>query len=55
MSEYLAAASELARENKKTLWLKQQQRRLKANLTIRSDKELTKLEQIEKNKLPNAT
>ncbi len=54
VSEYLAAASDLLGENKKALWLKQQQRRLKANQTSQVIKELTKLEAIEKAKLANA-
>lgn len=51
VSEYLAAASELLGENKKSTWLKQQQRRLKANKTSEVIKEITKLEGIEKRKL----
>jgi hypothetical protein len=51
VSEYLAAASELLGESKKRVWLKQQQRRLKANRTSEVIKELTKLEAIEKAKL----
>src|SRR5262249_25749334 len=51
VSQYLAAASELLGENKKTFWLKQQQRRLKANQTSEVIKELMKLEEIEKAKL----
>jgi hypothetical protein len=51
VSEYLAAASELLGENKKVMWLKQQQRRLKANRTNEVIKEITKLEAIEKAKL----
>ena len=54
VSEYLAAASELLGESKKTFWFKQQQRRLKANQTGEVLKELTKLEAIEKAKLANA-
>ncbi len=54
MSEYLAVASDLLGENKKALWLKQQQRRLKANQTSQVIKELTKLEAIEKATLANA-
>jgi hypothetical protein len=52
VSEYLAAASELLGESKKVPWLKQQQRRLKANRTNEVIKEITKLEAIEKLKLP---
>jgi hypothetical protein len=52
VSEYLAAASELLGENKKSFWLKQQQRRLKANKTSEVIKEITRLEGIEKLKLP---
>jgi hypothetical protein len=51
VSEYLAAASALLDESKKNVWLKQQQRRLKANRTSEVIKELTKLEAIEKAKL----
>jgi hypothetical protein len=51
VSEYLAAASELLGESKKHGWLKQQQRRLKANRTSEVIKELNKLEAIEKAKL----
>jgi len=51
VSEYLAAASELLGESKKVVWLKQQQRRLKANRTNEVIKEITKLEAIEKLKL----
>jgi hypothetical protein len=51
VSEYLAAASELLGESKKRAWLKQQQRRLKANKTSEVIKEITKLEGIEKLKL----
>jgi hypothetical protein len=51
VSEYLAAASELLGESKKRAWLKQQQRRLKANRTSEVIKELNKLEVIEKAKL----
>ncbi|HSO73676.1 MAG TPA: hypothetical protein VLU47_02470 [Blastocatellia bacterium] len=51
VSEYLAAASELLGENKKSTWLKQQQRRLKANKASEVIKEITKLEGIEKRKL----
>jgi hypothetical protein len=51
VSEYLAAASELLGENKKSFWLKQQQRRLKANKTSEVIKEITRLEGIEKLKL----
>jgi hypothetical protein len=54
VSEYLAAASELLGESKKTFWLKQQQRRLKANKTNEVMKEITKLETIEKIKLAAA-
>ncbi len=54
VSEYLAVASDLLGENKKALWLKQQQRRLKANQTSQVIKELTKLEAIEKATLANA-
>jgi hypothetical protein len=50
VSEYLAAASELLGDSKKDVWLKQQQRRLKANRTSEVLKELTKLEVIEKAK-----
>src|SRR5207237_864225 len=53
VSEYLAAASELLGESKKRAWLKQQQRRLKANRTSEVIKELNKLEVIEKAKLAN--
>ncbi|HSO75399.1 MAG TPA: ISKra4 family transposase, partial [Blastocatellia bacterium] len=55
VSEYLSAASELLGESKKALWFRQQQRRLKANQTREVIKELTKLEEIEKAKLANAT
>jgi len=51
VSEYLAAASELLGENKKSFWLKQQQRRLKANRTNEVIKEIERLEGIEKLKL----
>lgn len=51
VSEYLAAASELLGESKKVMWLKQQQRRLKANRTNEVIKEITQLEAIEKVKL----
>lgn len=51
VSEYLAAASELLGESKKRTWLKQQQRRLKANRTSEVIKELNTLEVIEKAKL----
>jgi hypothetical protein len=54
VSEYLAAASELLGEAKKTFWLKQQQRRLKANQTSKVIEELTKLEPIEVVKLAEA-
>jgi hypothetical protein len=50
VSEYLAAASELLGDNKKTFWLKQQQRRLKANRIDQVLNELTKLELVEKGK-----
>ncbi len=48
VSEYLAGASELLGEGKKREWLKEQQRRLKANRTSEVIKELTKLEAFEK-------
>jgi len=48
VSEYLAGASELLGDSKKRGWLKEQQRRLKANRTIEVIKELTKLEAFEK-------
>jgi hypothetical protein len=51
VSEHLAAASELLGESRKHEWLKQQQRRLKANQISEVIKELTKLEPIEKAKL----
>jgi hypothetical protein len=51
VSEYLAAASELLGDSKKREWLKEQQRRLKANRTSEVIKELTKLEAFEKAKL----
>jgi hypothetical protein len=54
VSEYLAAASELLGESKKVMWLKQQQRRLKANRTNEVLQEITKLEEIEKLKLAAA-
>jgi hypothetical protein len=55
VSEYLSAASELLDENKKALWFKRQQRRLKANQTSEVIKEVRKLEEIEKAKLSNAS
>jgi len=51
VSEYLAAASELLGDSKKREWLKEQQRRLKANRTSEVIKELTKFEAFEKAKL----
>jgi len=51
VSEYLAAASELLGEKKKTVWLKRQQRRLKVNRATEVITELNKLESIEKDKL----
>jgi hypothetical protein len=46
-SQHLAAASELLGEDKKRFWLKQQQRRLKANRIDQVLNELAKLESIE--------
>lgn len=55
VSEYLAAASDLLGEKKKTGWLKQQQRRLKTNRASEVLKQLIKLEAIEKQKLTKLT